>query len=377
MTNLPFAQRLHDAIDRKRSPLAVGLDPRLDRFPAPVLDAARRLAIDGIATMASDVAVPTVAHVAAALALPGPTAETAAILCHKGRFRRFQQRHGLRQPRFLVASAFSAIRDRIDELTAPLVLKPVDVSGSRGLGMAVAATDPTIAELFERARADSRTGEVCVEELLGGTDVGGCCFLRNGSVRLGAVTRKHSRALVPTGHRIPSELPAEQERAVLAEVARTCGLAGYAAGPLDFDARVTPEGVVILEMSPRLGGNAIPLLVRRALEADVTGATIRAALDLPDALPDAPALRRPCAVLVLGSDVAGRLGHVASAEELHAAVPEVFDYTMKYEPGDRVRAFEHSGNSVGWVLFDCPGDYERLAERIRRALGLQVVPDPA
>jgi orotidine-5'-phosphate decarboxylase len=38
---VPFAERLHEAIDRKRSPLAVGLDPRLDRFPRSVLEAAR------------------------------------------------------------------------------------------------------------------------------------------------------------------------------------------------------------------------------------------------------------------------------------------------------------------------------------------------
>ncbi|MBN2492606.1 MAG: orotidine-5'-phosphate decarboxylase [Planctomycetes bacterium] len=38
---VPFAERLHEAIDRKRSPLAVGLDPVLDRLPPEVLRAAR------------------------------------------------------------------------------------------------------------------------------------------------------------------------------------------------------------------------------------------------------------------------------------------------------------------------------------------------
>jgi len=38
---IPFAVRLHEAIDRKKSPLVVGLDPRLDRLPAGVVEAAR------------------------------------------------------------------------------------------------------------------------------------------------------------------------------------------------------------------------------------------------------------------------------------------------------------------------------------------------
>jgi len=36
-----FAQRLHEAVDRKKSPLVVGLDPKLGRLPGPVVDAAR------------------------------------------------------------------------------------------------------------------------------------------------------------------------------------------------------------------------------------------------------------------------------------------------------------------------------------------------
>lgn len=37
----PYTRRLHAAIDRKKSPLVVGLDPKLDRFPASLLEKAR------------------------------------------------------------------------------------------------------------------------------------------------------------------------------------------------------------------------------------------------------------------------------------------------------------------------------------------------
>jgi orotidine-5'-phosphate decarboxylase len=40
-TVTPFARRLHEAINRKKSPLVVGLDPRLDRLPRVVIEAAR------------------------------------------------------------------------------------------------------------------------------------------------------------------------------------------------------------------------------------------------------------------------------------------------------------------------------------------------
>ena len=43
----PFADRLDDAVARKRSPLCVGIDPRLDKIPADVRAAARRRPREG------------------------------------------------------------------------------------------------------------------------------------------------------------------------------------------------------------------------------------------------------------------------------------------------------------------------------------------
>src|SRR5213078_2129415 len=72
---------------------------------AGVLDLARRERINGVIAPATDVALETAAYVAAALALPGPSVESAAILVSKWQFRQFLKREGLPCPRFFYTTS--------------------------------------------------------------------------------------------------------------------------------------------------------------------------------------------------------------------------------------------------------------------------------
>jgi len=339
-----------------------------------VLEAARREAIDGILTIASDIAVPTVAFVAGQLGLAGPTPQVARLMTDKAEFRRFQKAAGFEHPDHVTGTSLGAVRARVHELTPPLLCKPTDMSGSRGV---TRVDDPRTDELeraFEHARSFSRSGRVCVERFVDGIDVSGDGFLVDGQLAYLVVTRKVTRGLVPTGHRIPAAISVEDERRLRSEVSRTCAAAGQADGPLDFDARLGAAAATIIEMSPRLGGNSIPVLIGRATGSDPLAASLAFALGDPLPLPARVDIRRPCAVYLFGSERPGRLVAVADEATVRSAVPEVFGVTLKHSVGDAVEAFEHSGNSLGWTVFDCPSakDYDAIVERIRQSLGLVV-----
>ena len=62
---------------------------------AGVLAVAERLEIDGIVTLASDAAVPTIAYVTSSMGLNGASSPIAKILTNKAQFRQFQRQHGL------------------------------------------------------------------------------------------------------------------------------------------------------------------------------------------------------------------------------------------------------------------------------------------
>jgi biotin carboxylase len=341
---------------------------------AGILRVAKELKIDGILTFASDVATPTVGFVAERLGLPGGSAFVAETMSNKAKFRTFQQEQGLDSPAFVVGQCLEDIQDRVAALSPPLMFKPVDTSGSRGISSVGDRNHGGLSKAFDYAQLWSRSKLVCVEEFVSGIDVSGDGFLVDGQLSA-VITQKFKRGFLPTGHSLPTKISEKDQSRVLAEVAATCRTLGYINGPLDFDVRVSSERTVVLEMSPRLGGNGIPNLITRATGVDLIGATLSFALGQSVNLPANPEVVKSCGSWILGSSQKGRLETIASEPELRAAVPEVFEFVVHYRAGDEIPRFEHGGDSLGCVLFDCPSgsSYEEMLDRVSSALRLNVL----
>jgi biotin carboxylase len=341
-----------------------------------VLRVAQEMRVDGLMTFASDVASPTVAHVATRLGLPGPTLETVETMLFKDRFREHQHRHGLISCNFVAGNTLAIVREACKALSGPVVVKPVDASGSRGISMIHAPVEALLRPAFERAQAESRSGRVCIEEWVPGTDVSGDFFLSGGQIVAGAITQKFGDGMVPIGHLLPSDLPPAEQGLILSEVLRTCQSLGYADGPIDCDVRVAGDKVTIIEVNPRLGGNGIPQLVERFNGSDLIEMAIRFALGQPVQVSPSGALRR-CASMVFGSPQRGTIESLTPLDQLIAAVPEVFDVSLCRVPSQRVPAFSSSPDMIGYVLFDVPAgrSYEAMTGQIRGALQINVRPD--
>lgn len=337
-----------------------------------VLRAARELDIDGIVTFAES-AMPTMAFVAEQLGLPGGCPWAVQTMLNKARFRTFQREHELNHPDFVRGQCLQDIEKEIATLSPPLMFKPVDATGSRGVSRVDKIDHEHCSAAIEYAQGYSRSKTVCVEEFVDGTDVSGDGFLLNGQL-FAVITHKHKNGYVPTGHSLPTNISTEDQERVFAEVLANCCAVGYTGGPLDFDVRVSPDRVTVLEMTPRLGANGIPMIIRRATGVDLITATLRFALGESVKFPSKPEVVRRCGSWVFGSHQAGRLEGIATAEELQIAVPEVFEYMVNYQVGDEVPRFVHSGHSLGCVLFDCPpqSSYQKMVDRLQSALRLKV-----
>jgi len=340
-----------------------------------ILRVAKELEIDGVMTMASDVATPTVGFVAEHLGLPGGFPSAANILSNKASFRLFQREHGFYSPEFIVGSTMEDVEKGLASLSLPLVFKPVDTSGSRGITRLDSVDRGLCLAAFESAQGYSRSRKVCVEEFIEGVDVSGDGFLLNGSFEFALITQKYKNGFVVTGHSLPTTLSAEDQQRVLAEVAANCKAAGHTDGPLDFDVRLSPEHVTVLEMSPRLGGNGIPMIIERATGVDLIGATISFALgekvDVSKKWEDI----RGCGSWIFGSEHGGSLQEMATEQEMRGTIPEIFEYVVHYQIGERVPHFIHSAANLGYVLFDCPSEtsYIQVLQRIQDRMGMRII----
>lgn len=340
-----------------------------------VLTAAQRHAVNGIATFASDVAAPTVAAVARAMHLPGTSVTAAKTLSDKGLFRRFQHNNDLNSPAFAIVQDNGELSEGLARLRLPLMVKPVDASGSRGITMLASKDLATAQTAFARAHTASRAGRVCIEEFVTGIEVGGDAFMQNGELVIGIVTEKRTNDFVVVGHCLPTNITPRQQAEVLGEVERVCQMLGHLNGPVNFDVVVDDRGATILEMSARTGGNGIPQLIARSTGFDPIEATIKISLGQEISIPTF-SNPRPCGSLVFGSAAGGVLVNMAQEAELRQ-LPYVFDYFCAYEVGQHVPAFEHGSAALGHVLFDLTDkdDYDRIIEAVTAILAINVRPN--
>jgi hypothetical protein len=145
---------------------------------------------------------------------------------------------------------------------------------------------------------------------------------------------------------------------------------------LNFDVKLAPERVVVLEVSARNGGNGIPAVIKRATGTDVEEATIRLALGEEWRAPECgteTAAAGGAASLVFGSRSGGILRRIGSFAEVKAIVPELLELNLAVPPGGTVQPFEHNGNLIGYAVFDCElSRYHEIAARIEAALDIWV-----
>lgn len=166
-----------------------------------VLEVAQKEKIDGVLAYASDPAAPTAAYVAEMMGLPGSPYESVEILCTKDRFRDFLRNHGFNTP---VAKGYSDKNVNQADFRLPVIVKPVDSSGSKGATVLHSWKDLDSAMNF--AFSFSRSHRVIIEEFIEKKHeylIGGDIFVADGQVILWGLLNCHRdnrvNPLVPVG----------------------------------------------------------------------------------------------------------------------------------------------------------------------------------
>jgi biotin carboxylase len=299
---------------------------------------ARLESVQGVLAPCTDVAVPTAATVAARLGLPGVPEETAQLVTSKARFRRWQHDRGLPAPEAFELDGRPSLPG-----AGRWVVKPDRSSGSKGIR--IVEGERELAAAYEAAR--DLGGGVVVERAIVGHQVTMAGLLRGGRLSWWVLLDRqtaHEPWCATTGHRVPTRLPEPEAAAAIDALSRTVQELGLEEGPLDADLVVGDEAVV-LELSPRLGGNSITGLLRLATGVDLAGAAIEVALGRPTPTPQVttPA---PTAVVLIGADRRGALRY--DVDQFDALRSESWVAGIELAPpGTPVRPFIDGRAQVG------------------------------
>lgn len=267
-----------------------------------VTEAARRLQADGIIAVATDWPMRSVAHAAQTLGLPAISWDAVVTCTDKGVMSEAFARGGVPHPQTQLLAAddtASAGHASAKQLPAgwsfPVIVKPTDSSGSRGVTLA--ADSAELCDAINAARSIAKSGTVLLQQYAQGPEVSVEGFVHNGTVHVLGITDKVTTGapeFVEVGHSQPTQLSLEIQQEIEQVARRAVAAVGITMGAFHAEMIVTPTGPTLLEIGARMGGDFITThLLPAATGISLTDLVIEQALSNDIEIPD-PILQHAC-----------------------------------------------------------------------------------
>ena len=214
--------------------------------------------VDGVICIATDVPL-TVASVAEKLSLPGITTETARKCSDKFLMKETLLAEGIPIPWFSLVKSVSELCSIISERGLPLVIKPVDSRGARGVIRITKSIDLEWA--FEYAKSFSPTSRVMVEEFLEGQQYSTeSVIMDEKNITLGFSERNYefleelSPYIIENGGQQPAKIDKKELDSIVNLVEKSSQILGISNSTSKGDVVMSKEGPKIIEIAPRLSG---------------------------------------------------------------------------------------------------------------------------
>ncbi|MBU1487815.1 ATP-grasp domain-containing protein [bacterium] len=210
--------------------------------------------IDGVITVGTDASM-TVAAVANALELPGIKFESAEAATNKFKMRKRFAKFGVPSPNFYQAWDLLEAYEAASKIGYPLVIKPVDNMGARGITGIKKEDD--LRQAFHRAKSASPSGEIVIEEFMPGPELSIDVLIYNRKVIFFAIADRIIEPppyFVELGHTLPSNLPKKKQEEALEVMNKGIKALGINTGAAKGDIKITPDGPKVVELAARLSG---------------------------------------------------------------------------------------------------------------------------
>jgi len=329
-----------------------------------------------------DGAVELAALAARALGLPHNPAGAARLARRKDLARECLGRSGVSIPDFAVISRDSTADARRSPLGYPCVIKPVALSGSRGVIRAdddtqyAAAVRRILRILDSEGIAGEESARLLVERFIPGVEVALEGMLDAGCLETLALFDKPDPLDGPffeeTLYVSPSRLTPGRQEQVRVEVERACAAYGLVQGPVHAECRLNGDRVVILEVAARTIGGMCARLFELGSGASLEEVVLARACGVP-----CPGFDDTSAAGVLMLPIAEH-GILRRVEGVMAARAEPFveDVVIVVREGYELVPLPEGGSYLGFVYARAPGPGQ--VEAALRAAGsrLRVVVAP-
>ena len=217
-------------------------------------DLSKQMEINGVITVGTDAST-TVAAVANALGLPGNRFEDAYAASNKIRMRERFKKNNVPQPNFFPVWNYEETIEAFRHLNKPVVLKPADNMGARGVMKVENESD--ILAAFNRAKSSSPSGEVIIEEYMDGPELSIDMLIYDNEIYVTGVADRiieYPPFFIETGHIMPSNLDKDKIDNAIKVMKDGIKALNLKIGAAKGDIKVTKNGAMVGEIAARLSG---------------------------------------------------------------------------------------------------------------------------
>lgn len=327
-----------------------------------VLKVATEKDIDGIMSFGVDPGVVCASYVQEKLGLPsfGPY-ESVRILQNKDLFRAFLAKNNFNVPK---AKGYSSISDVItdsDSFDYPVIVKPTDSAGSKGVSRVDSSGQ--LKKAAEYAFSKSISGHIIIESYI---EKLGCSsdtdsFSVDGHLRFISFNAQHfdpdaANPYVPAAYTWPSTYSKEQESYLASEIQRLLSLLNMKTSIYNIETRIGLDGKpYIMELTPRGGGNRLCEMLKYATNVDLISAMVRYIVGDSIPIVEQKPYNGYWAEVILHAPKAGTFCGLNISPVLKS---NIIEEDLWVKPGDAVMAFNGANDAIGTVVLRFDDSFE-------------------
>ena len=318
--------------------------------PEAVLRAAKECGADGIATCCLDTGVRSLGYACEKLGLPGLSEAAAVCSADKLAMKNAFMEAKVNTARFCRVTDDASLTAALDTLELPVILKAVDLQGSKGIY--ICRTKQAAHENLPKVLAATKQSYCIVEEFIEGTELGAQAFIHKGEVLFvlphGDETYL-SGTNVPIGHYVPIDASDALIAAAEIEVKKAIHAIGLDNCAVNVDLIEKNGKIYVIELTGRAGATCLPELV--SIWYGLNYYQMIAAMAMGD---------DPAAIFARRED-----NHVANASrmmlsEVSGTVKaitdgvtrddSVYDLSVIVKQGDHVEKFTNAKDRLGQII---------------------------
>jgi biotin carboxylase len=146
-----------------------------------IYELAKKEKVDAICAGCNDFALLSASYTAEKLNLPGyDNYKISNIIHHKDKYREFAMNNNINTPQAIGICESGNVLEKIKDLSYPLIIKPVDLTG--GKGISIVNSENELSDAVKKALDISKAKRVVIEEFIEGTRHGFSAFLCKGKI---------------------------------------------------------------------------------------------------------------------------------------------------------------------------------------------------